>query len=246
LLAIIQNHHPKTMTNQPITLDYTQITALIPAAGSGERLGLGPKAFLSLHGQTLVERAVAVFQSLGCLVIIGISPNEEARALPTGVEVVFGGDTRQQTVYNMLLAAQTEYVMVHDAARPFLPLRVIEDLYRAMLEYGAATTALGAVDTLVQQKNSQANNSQEWGQVLDRSQIWAVQTPQGFRRQVLLAAHQQAMQQQAQATDDAGLVARLGHLVKLVAGDSRLFKLTRPDDWALAQAFAPVWDKENQ
>jgi 2-C-methyl-D-erythritol 4-phosphate cytidylyltransferase len=232
---------PTTMTNQPPTINYQHVTALIPAAGSGERMGLGPKAFLSLHGHTLLARSVAVFAALGCQIIVGISPSEQERPLPAGVAVVFGGATRQQTVYNMLLAAQTEYVMVHDAARPFLPLRVIHNLYTAMLEYGAATTALGAVDTLVQQ-----DNSQDWGRVLDRSQIWAVQTPQGFRRELLLAAHQQAMQQGATATDDAGLVARLGQPVKLVAGDARLFKLTRPDDWALAQAFAPVWDKENQ
>ena len=83
----------------------------------------------------------------------------------------------------------------------------------------------------------------EWGELTARAGLWAVQTPQGFSRALLQEAHHQARADGFAATDDAGLVARLGRRVELVAGDARLFKVTTPGDLALAQALAAVWDR---
>ena len=214
-----------------------RVSALIPAAGSGERLGMGPKALLMLSGVTLLERSIAAFAGIADEIIVAL-PSDVTLELPEGVRRVEGGATRQQSVYHLLEAATGDTVLIHDAARPFLSPDVIQRVLSATLETGAATAALPAADTLILESGG------DWGNVLDRSQIRAVQTPQGFNRRLLLEAHGKARLEGIAATDDAGLVARLGQRVALALGDERLFKVTRPGDWALAEAFASVWDAE--
>lgn len=216
----------------------SNVSALIPAAGSGERLGMGPKALLTLGGISLLERSIAAFAGIASEIIVAL-PSDVVLELPEGVRRVEGGATRQQSVYHLLEAATGTTVLIHDAARPFLHRSVIERVLSATLETGAATAALPASDTLILEAGG------DWGSVLDRTQIRAVQTPQGFNRALLLEAHGKARLEGIAATDDAGLVARLGQRVALALGDERLFKVTRPGDWALAEAFASVWDAEN-
>jgi 2-C-methyl-D-erythritol 4-phosphate cytidylyltransferase len=213
-----------------------RVTALIPAAGSGERLGMGPKAFVKLAGKSLLERAISSFANVD-EVIVALPESHLNEELPVHVRRVAGGITRQESVKNLLEAASHEVVLIHDAARPFLSAEIIQAVINAVLEVGAATTALPAADTLVLE-----NESGMWGSLLDRSKIHAIQTPQGFKRDLLLEAHERARVEGFAATDDAGLIARLGLPVALVAGDPRLFKVTRPGDYALAEAFARVWD----
>jgi 2-C-methyl-D-erythritol 4-phosphate cytidylyltransferase len=215
---------------------YAGVTALIPAAGSGERLGMGPKAFVKLAGKSLLERAISSFAGMN-EVIVALPDSHLAAALPAHVRRVPGGATRQESVQNLLEAASHEIVLIHDAARPFLSGEIIQAVITAVLEVGAATTALPAADTLVLE-----DAHKMWGGLLDRSCIHAIQTPQGFKRQLLLEAHLRARAEGFTATDDAGLIARLGLPVALVAGDPRLFKVTRPGDFALAEAFAAFWD----
>jgi 2-C-methyl-D-erythritol 4-phosphate cytidylyltransferase len=222
--------HLTSIANQP------RVTALIPAAGSGERLGMGPKAFLQLAGKSLLERAISSFANVD-EVIVALPESHLEAELPAHVRRVSGGITRQESVQNLLEAATHEIVLIHDAARPFLSAEIIQAVIDAVLEVGAATTAVPAADTLVLE-----NESKLWGSLLDRSKIHAIQTPQGFKRHLLLEAHERARLEGFVATDDAGLIARLGLPVALVAGDPRLFKVTRPGDYALAEAFARVWD----
>ena len=213
-----------------------RVTVLIPAAGSGERLGMGPKAFVQLGGRSLLERAISSFSHVN-EVIVALPESHLDAELPAHVRRVSGGITRQESVKNLLEAASHEIVLIHDAARPFLSAVIIQAVIEAVLEVGAATTALPAADTLVLE-----NDLKMWGSHLDRSKIHAIQTPQGFKRELLLEAHKRARLEGFVATDDAGLIARLGLPVALVAGDPRLFKVTRPGDYALAEAFARVWD----
>lgn len=209
--------------------------ALIPAAGSGTRLGLGPKAFVEVAGRSLLARSVAALAPLVDEVLV---------ALPEGLELpedlparaIVGGPTRQESVHRLLRATSAEIVLVHDAARPFLPTNVVQALLEAIPETGAATAALPVADTLVRGEGGR------WGGVVPREGLWAVQTPQGFRRDLLLRAHEAAHEEGFGATDDAGLVNRLGVPVTLVPGDARLFKVTAPGDLALAHAVAAVWD----
>lgn len=212
--------------------------ALVPAAGSGTRLGLGPKAFVEVAGQSLLARSVAALAPHVDEVIVALPPG---LALPDGIaaRAIMGGETRQDSVHRLLQATSADIVLIHDAARPFLPENVIHALLEAVAESGAATVALPVADTLVR-----AGVGETWGDLVQREGLWAVQTPQGFRRELLLRAHAQAVADGFAATDDAGLIARQGSPVRLVAGDARLFKVTTPGDLQLASALAHVWDAE--
>ncbi|PTA67581.1 2-C-methyl-D-erythritol 4-phosphate cytidylyltransferase [Deinococcus arcticus] len=217
-----------------------KVAALIPAAGSGTRLGLGPKAFVTVAGRSLLARSVAALAPHVAEVLVALP---DGHALPPDLpaRAITGGATRQATVHALLRATDADVVLVHDAARPFLPARVIAALCQAAQTGGAATAALPVADTLVQ---AGAAGPPQWGHLVPREGLWAVQTPQAFGRELLLRAHEAAARAGQSATDDAGLVARLGHAVALVPGDARLFKVTTPGDLALAQALAPVWDAE--
>ncbi|WP_135229259.1 2-C-methyl-D-erythritol 4-phosphate cytidylyltransferase [Deinococcus fonticola] len=217
--------------------------ALIPAAGSGSRLGRGPKAFVEVRGQSLLARSVAALRPLVDEVVVALP---EGMELPPGLDAraIVGGATRQDSVARLLRATSAEYVLIHDAARPFLPENVVLDLLEAVHESGAATLALPVADTLVR-----AEAGGNWGDLTPREGLWAVQTPQAFRRELILKAHAQAVTDGFAATDDAGLVARLlkaegNGRVRLVPGDARLFKVTTPGDLALAEALAAVWEGE--
>lgn len=211
-----------------------KVAALIPAAGEGLRLGRGPKALVTLAGETLLSRAVRAFAGGVDETLVAVSPTMlPCLRPPEGARLVLGGGTRQTSVYNLLRATDAEIVLVHDAARPFLGRRVIEDVIAAVKAYGAASVVTAVADTLIEA---------ETGRVVDRETLRAVQTPQGFRRNLLLAAHDQALRSRHAATDDAGLVRALGHEVALVEGGSWLMKLTTAADLELAEALAAVWD----
>ncbi|ANE42593.1 2-C-methyl-D-erythritol 4-phosphate cytidylyltransferase [Deinococcus puniceus] len=215
-----------------------KIAALIPAAGSGTRLGRGPKAFVEVGGLSLLARSVVCLSPYVDEVLVALPAGMQ---LPNGMQAraIAGGDTRQASVLALLQATDADVVLIHDAARPFLPTRVIREVADAAWAVGAATAALPVADTLVQ-----AKENTDWGTLTPREGLWAVQTPQGFRRTALLAAHESAQQEGHAATDDAGLIARLGQRVALIPGDARLFKVTTPGDLALAEAVAAVWDGE--
>lgn len=221
----------------------SRVSALIPAAGSGERLGMGPKALVELNGKTLLERAIFAFRDVADEIIVALPGSHLEINLPDGVQRVLGGSSRQDSVQNLLEVATGDIVLIHDAARPFLPPEIVWATLEAVLQTGAATVALPAADTLVLEDSEP---SPQWGALVDRTRIHAIQTPQGFRRELILDAHHRARLEDVTATDDAGLVARLGLPVALVTGDPRLFKVTRPGDYALAEAFARVWDGEQR
>ena len=204
---------------------------------------MGPKAFVRLAGKSLLERAIASFANVE-EVIVALPESHLDAELPAHVRRVSGGSTRQESVKNLLEAASHKIVLIHDAARPFLSTEIIQAVIDAVLEIGAATTALPTADTLVLENTEFEQGSKMWGSLLDRSSIHAIQTPQGFRRELLFEAHERAKREGFAATDDAGLIARLGFPVALVPGDPRLFKVTRPGDYALAEAFARVWDAQ--
>lgn len=209
--------------------------ALIPAAGSGTRLGLGPKALVEVAGNSLLARSVACLAPHVDEVLVALP---RGLALPQGVRAraIVGGATRQESVLRLLRATSADVVLIHDAARPFLPARVIHALLEAVPETGAATAALPVADTLIRAEAGR------WASPVPRGGLWAVQTPQGFRRDLLLRAHGAAQAAGFGATDDAGLIAWTGGAVSLVLGDARLFKVTAPGDLALARAVAAVWD----
>jgi 2-C-methyl-D-erythritol 4-phosphate cytidylyltransferase len=219
------------------------IAAVVPAAGRGERLGPGtPKALRLLGGVPLLVhsvRALAAARSVGLVVVA--APTADVTAVRTllaehdsgaEVRVVAGGETRQQSVRLALatLPDSVDVVLVHDAARPLVPVDLV-DAVAAAVRAGAAAVvpALPVADTV--KRVDREGNVVE---TLERSALRAVQTPQGFRRSVLESAHLAAGE--LEATDDAGLVERAGGTVTVVPGSEEAFKITRPLDLLLAEA----------
>ena len=215
------------------------IGLIVPAAGRGERLGAGvPKALLPLAGQPLLVHAVrGALSSRVVDVVVVAAPADrvaEVRGLlaaeVTELLVVRGGDDRRESVARSLAALPPEVdtVLVHDAARCLTPPAVFAAVAAALAGGAAAVVpAVPLADTVKQVAHGVVVGTP------DRDTLRAVQTPQGFRRDVLERAHATAP---GGATDDAGLVERLGFEVRVVAGHEEAFKITRSPDLVLAEA----------
>jgi 2-C-methyl-D-erythritol 4-phosphate cytidylyltransferase len=214
--------------------------AILVAAGRGERMGAGrPKAFLAIAGQTLLvrsARALRAAPSVGAIVAV-VPPEaiDEARALldasVPGCVVVPGGGRRQDSVQAGLDALPEGFdgvVLVHDAARPFVPADVVEAVAAAAREHGAAIPAVSLIDTVKEVRDARVMGT------LDRNRLAAAQTPQAFRRDVLARAYGRAFADSVTVTDESMAVERLGLPVACVEGSARSRKLTTPDDleWA--------------
>jgi 2-C-methyl-D-erythritol 4-phosphate cytidylyltransferase len=213
------------------------VVAVVPAAGSGERLAAGlPKAFLSLCGRTLVERAVGGLQESGVVdqVVVAVPADrvDEAKLmLGSTAEIVVGGVDRCESVSLALSAVgKPEFVLVHDAARALTPPALIVRVVEALRDgRSAVVPALPVSDTI---KAVDAN-----GMVLgtpERAGLRAVQTPQGFATELLMRAYRCVAK--PEFTDDASLVEHVGGQVHVVEGDPLAFKITNRLDLLLARA----------
>jgi 2-C-methyl-D-erythritol 4-phosphate cytidylyltransferase len=222
------------------------VAVLVPAAGLGTRLGPGaPKALRELGGASLLVHSVRRLgraASVGCVVVAApIGGVADVRAtleseIPAGVElvVVEGGPSRQDSVAAALAAVPPGYpiILVHDAARAFVPPDLVERVAAAVRDgHDAVIPVLPVVDTI-----KQVDESGHVAATLVRSTLRAVQTPQGFRREILVRAHRAATDS---LTDDAGLAELLGVRVFCVPGDEAALKITRPADLAAAERLLP-------
>jgi 2-C-methyl-D-erythritol 4-phosphate cytidylyltransferase len=203
--------------------------ALLVAAGSGERLGAGrPKAFAVLAGRPILEWSLDAIRAAGIAhVVVAMPPGFDP---PPGAIAVPGGATRSASVRAALAAAPAGDVVVHDAARPL----VTPDHFRAALaaldEVDCAIAAAPVTDTV-----KEAGADRHVTATLDRSRLWAVQTPQAFRRPALERALAVDDAVLAQATDDAWLVERAGGTVRVVESTAANLKITTPFDLRLAE-----------
>ena len=216
--------------------------AIIVAAGSGSRSGLAtPKQYALLCGRAVVAHSYAALKTsthVGQIVlVIGEGQEEQARAALRGIDdhpiLVTGGETRRDSVAAGLsyLAehASPAHVLIHDAARPFIPDRVIETLVAALSHSEGAIPTLPVADTLVRGHEGSMGND------VNRSDLYRVQTPQAFHFESVYDAHRRC-DQNAIVTDDASLLRLLGIPVVLVEGDSMLEKLTYPADFDRAES----------
>lgn len=226
-----------------------KVVAIVPAAGAGKRLGLGiNKAFAVLNGAPLLVHCLAMLArtELVTQAIVVLAPDEveEGRELLASyqedyfaslpINVVAGGKERQDSVANALAAvpAETDYIAVHDGARPFAGRAVFARTLAAAKEHGAAIAAVSVKNTI------KVVNAQ--GIVVDtpaRSSLVAVQTPQIFRAELLKDAYAHLAAHPVAVTDDASVVELLGHRVVVALGRYENIKITTPEDLVLAEHF---------
>jgi 2-C-methyl-D-erythritol 4-phosphate cytidylyltransferase len=220
-------------------------SAIIVAAGTGTRLGLAtPKAFVSLDSTSLLLRVlqtIALVEGLGEVVAAVPAGSQrsarteaDAAGLKIPLKITEGGATRQDSVRIalMLTSAEAGVVVVHDAARPFATPEMFSRSIAAAAQSGAAVVAIPVVDTLKRVEK------QTIVATLPRDGLWQAQTPQAFRRDLLIWAHGCAIRERLSITDDAYLFERLGLAVQVVEGSVLNFKITTPDDLRIGGAIA--------
>jgi 2-C-methyl-D-erythritol 4-phosphate cytidylyltransferase len=213
--------------------------ALIVAAGRGERLGFGrPKALVPLCGQSMLAWSVGSLRAVPAVSQIVVAlPADALDSAPDGVTAVVGGAQRSQSVRAALAAAAADAdpVIVHDAARPLatpdLFTQVLEALALAP-EADAVIAATPVADTI----KEVGGDGRSVTRTLDRAVLWAVQTPQVFRRAALERALAEASDELlSQATDDAWLIERAGGVVHVIGSDPGNLKITTPEDLRVAE-----------
>lgn len=215
------------------------VTAIVPAAGSGERMGATDrKPYLTLLGRPILAHTLAVLDSVAAIteMIIPVFPGEEDRCcgeildpwpLRTPTTVIAGGATRQESVRNALarLCPECRFVLIHDGARPLITAALVEQALVAVQTRAAVTLAVPVTDTIVQ-----AGDDDRIECTLPRHTLFSIQTPQVFEVDTIRAAHQLAERDGFAGTDDASLVMHLGRAVHIVAGDYRNLKITTAAD----------------
>jgi len=221
------------------------VTAIIAAGGRGRRFGAAePKQLIAVGGRAILERSVSAFLAhpdVDAVVVAlpqalaGDPPAYLRRAAADGaakpLRIVAGGERRQDSVANAFRAAdaQSDVIVVHDAARPFASGDLIARTIAAAADAGAALAALPARDTV-----KRAGAEQLVVETLPRETIFLAQTPQAFRREVLA----DALRLDGDATDEATLAERAGHQVRIVDGEAANIKITTRDDLVIAEAIA--------
>ncbi|MBQ1913913.1 MAG: 2-C-methyl-D-erythritol 4-phosphate cytidylyltransferase [Selenomonadaceae bacterium] len=221
------------------------VTAVFPAAGQGRRMNVGiNKVFLDLVGKPILVHTLQRFSRskyINHLVVVVAAEDisfirKLLKAVPglKPYQVVAGGSERQYSIANGLAVVpkESEIVLVHDAARPLTSVETIDRVVEGAREIGGAIAA-------VPEKNTVKIVAED-GIVREtppRKTLWEVQTPQGFRKDILLEAYRKAEEDGFLGTDDSSLVERLGVPVKVVESDYRNIKVTTPEDLLIAEAF---------
>jgi 2-C-methyl-D-erythritol 4-phosphate cytidylyltransferase len=221
-------------------------SAVIAAAGSGERLGAGgPKAFVELGGRALLEWSVDAFEraeSVGPIIVT--VPAGHEGSVREGTVAVAGGATRSESVAAGLEQVETEVVAVHDAARPLVTAELIDELVTKLLgrpDAAAVIAAAPLTDTVKRAREPRPAKGEfprggpTVAQTVSRDHLWAAQTPQVFRTEVLREALSTDPQRIATATDDAMLVEKAGGKVLLHPSSPENLKVTTPLDLRIAE-----------
>lgn len=222
-----------------------KLAVIIPAAGSGTRLGSPlPKPFILIQGKSILLHTVEVFLSHPkvCQIIVVTSKdwiekvqsqlNEQVSNSSIKIIAIEGSTERQFSIYNALsvLSREADLVAVHDAVRPFISHSDIDKCCEACLEFAGAVLGVPAKDTIKKVDKRQIIN-----ETPDRSTLWQAQTPQIFKREIFVEAYENAKKEGFVGTDDASLVERLGYSVKMIEGSRENLKITFPIDLRVAE-----------
>lgn len=231
--------------------------ALILAAGSGSRMGNTdkPKQFLPIYGTPLMVHTIEAFEMHedidGIVIVTNDAYLDQVKVwckqydLSKVKSVVAGGDSRQKSVYNGLIALKSylkddDIVLIHDAARPLISSQIITNNIEECKISGAVDTVIKASDTIICSKDFKTIDS-----IPNRNELYQGQTPQTFKFSLIIKAHEKALENVVDnVTDDAKLVLSLGYKVSLVNGSKQNFKVTTFDDLMMLKALLKIGKSE--
>lgn len=219
--------------------------AIVPAAGKGKRMGgIVSKPYLLIGGMPILSYTLeALSHHDEIFEIIVVTRKEEVDYCKKEViskynftkvsAVVQGGEERQDSVYAGLksIKGRFDIVVIHDGVRPFLSQRLLTDVITNASKFKAALAALPARDTL-----KRVDNEGCVSETVSRDSIWHTQTPQAFEYDLIVNVYEEAFKDNFYGTDDAGLVERCGHRVKIIMGSPQNIKITAPEDLTMAEA----------
>jgi len=217
----------------------TKNIAIIVGAGKGKRIGLKDKAFLMLDKKPVLVHSILPFENSDLIddIILVVSENRIDSAkdiineygLKKAKKIIAGGKERQDSVYNALKSIETaDYVLVHDAARPLVTGKLIENVLKAAKKFQSAIPSIPLKDTVKQGRDFIEKT-------MERDKLWLVQTPQAFKYEILKEAYESAMKNNFYSTDDAALVEKLSYRIKIVDGSFDNIKITVPVDLIIAE-----------
>ncbi|CAN2039168.1 2-C-methyl-D-erythritol 4-phosphate cytidylyltransferase [Candidatus Magnetomoraceae bacterium gMMP-15] len=224
--------------------------AVIVAAGSGLRMKMKlPKQYIEMDGRPILWHTLKVFGKCPEIEKIFLVVPEKDHdycfhniisllKLSQDIQIISGGKTRQDSVYNGLKAIKNhnDLVIIHDGVRPFVNEKQIAACIHAAQKHGAAILARPAYDTL-----KRLDESKNIVQTIERKEIWLAQTPQTFQYDLILKAYKMAYKEGVKATDDAMLVERIGYPVKVIEGSQYNIKITTPEDLKIASALLKLY-----
>ena len=217
-----------------------KVSAVIAAGGKGTRMGAGEnKVFMKLGGKEILLRTIEVFYKNPHIDEIVVVAGEGEHMRVTELlqnytdkmrAVTTGGATRRESVYNGIRFTTGDIILIHDAARCLIGQEEISTALIAAKEYGAAAVGVPCKDTL-----KSADNDGFITGTVDREKTFLIQTPQAFKRDIILSAHNWAEENNIDATDDCALVEMTGGRIKIVTGRYDNIKITTPDDIEVAE-----------
>jgi 2-C-methyl-D-erythritol 4-phosphate cytidylyltransferase len=212
-------------------------SVIILAAGSGKRTGLQyNKVLYEIHGKKLIEYSIDKFKEFPLIneIVLVVSQNEleyfQNNYNDKVDNIVVGGKERQDSLYNALQIIKNDYVLVHDGARPFIPTHSMRELFSLLENEKSLTLAVKVKDTIQRVRNNKVIET------LNREELYAVQTPQAFKKETLMKAHSLAKKDGFVGTDDTMLVEKYLNIpTHIIKGDYRNLKLTTIDDIKLLE-----------
>ena len=216
-----------------------KVKVIIPASGSGERFGSKiPKQFLKIEGKEIIAHTLEKFNSIKLIDEIIISTKLEYFVKISAIlkkynlrkvsKIVEGGKRRQDSVYNALITSESDYddmLLIHDAVRPFISKKKIMELIKAAEKEKCVILGLPVNETI---KRTDKNNIIT--ETIDRDNVWAIQTPQAFRYDILLKSFEKAYEENFTGTDEAAIVENAGFRVKVMMGEKTNVKITYRED----------------
>ena len=220
-------------------------TAVIVAAGKGKRMGTDiSKQFLPLCGKEILTHTVEVFEKADrirdIVLVTGTDSLQDVQDMVREygwqkvISVVAGGKERQDSVWNGLqaISEDTEIVLIHDGVRPFVTEGILDLSIETAVEMGGCAAGVPAKDTI-----KVCNSENIAVDTPDRSTLWQIQTPQTFRKELIVKAYEQAKAEGFVGTDDASLAENSGYSVKVIMGSYRNIKITTKEDLLIGEAF---------